>query len=77
MKTMLLERPVPLSEADRAQVVAWLAHRVEWLKPAELLSDDDLATWNALLDPENPAWLGHRDDLYAIEARSVHIGRKP
>lgn len=73
-RTTLLERPVPLSDADRERVIDRLAHRVEWLRPAGLLDPADEAVWDRLLDPDDPAWLGHRADLYWLEARSIHLG---
>lgn len=76
-RTTLLERPVPLSDADRERVVRWLAQRVEWLRDTDLLGEADRATWTTLLDPERPEWLGNRDDLYSIEARSIQLGVRP
>jgi SAM-dependent methyltransferase len=76
-RTTLLQRPVPLSEADRTRVLDSLGHRVGWLRPAGLVDPADLAAWDRLLDPEDPAYLGRRDDLYSIEARTVHVGSQP
>jgi SAM-dependent methyltransferase len=76
-RTTLLERPVPLSDADREGVVRWLAQRLEWLRDTDLLSEADRTTWATLLDPERPEWLGHRDDLFSVEARSVQLGVRP
>jgi hypothetical protein len=28
-----------------------------------------------LLDPDRPEWIGHRDDVFVLDARSVHVGR--
>jgi SAM-dependent methyltransferase len=98
-RSWLLELPTPLSTMDREGVVADLARRVDWLRPAgsrdahghahhtdphhnaanhaeNLLSADDLAAWDRLLDPADPAWLGARSDLYRVAARTVHIGRR-
>ncbi len=76
-RTTLLERPVPLSAEDVEQVGAKLTHRVDWLRPAGLLSDADLAAWDQLLDPADAAYLGRRTDLAWVEARTVHTGRRP
>lgn len=73
----LLEAPTPLSAADRDRVVAELGHRVDRLRQTGLLAAADLAAWDGLLDPEADEWLGHRDDLQRLTARSVHIGRRP
>lgn len=76
-RTLLLERPVPLSDADRERVLGWLGKRFEWLHDTDLLSGADRETWEGLLDPAGPHWLGHRTDLCALEARSVQRGRRP
>jgi SAM-dependent methyltransferase len=73
-RTWLLEAPTPLSAVDRAHVVAEFAFRVDRLRPADLLETDDLRAWERLLDEGDPAWLGNRDDLYRLTARSVHTG---
>jgi SAM-dependent methyltransferase len=73
-RTTLLERPAPLGPADRERVLGRLSHRVGWLRDTDLLEPADLAAWDRLLDPGSGAWLGHRGDLQAVEARSVHVG---
>jgi SAM-dependent methyltransferase len=73
-RSSLLERRVPLAPDDVEWVVAKLTHRVDWLRPTSLLSDADLATWDRLLDPADPAYLGRRSDLRSLEARTVHTG---
>jgi SAM-dependent methyltransferase len=73
-RSTLLESPVPLGVQTRQRVVEGLAHRVDRLRPSGLLAPDDLAAWDALLDPDSPAWLGHRTDLSRLSARSVHVG---
>ncbi|GGM12889.1 class I SAM-dependent methyltransferase [Dactylosporangium sucinum] len=75
-RTFLLERPVPLSAADRERVVASLGKRLEWLRDTDLLTDADRRTWERLLDPDSPDWLGHRGDLHSVEARSVQLGTR-
>ena len=74
--TTLFETPIPLADAERDRVVGELTHHVQRLRPAGLLDPGDLAAWDRLLDPDDPAWLGHRTDLQRITARSVHIGFK-
>jgi SAM-dependent methyltransferase len=76
-RTTLWEKPVPLQRVDRLAVVAELAHRVDRLRPTMLIQDGDLAAWRRLLDPDDVAWLGHREDLSSLVARSVHIGLRP
>jgi hypothetical protein len=38
------------------------------------LDDRDRASWDQLLDPADPAWLGHRDDLFSLTARTLYVG---
>jgi SAM-dependent methyltransferase len=76
-RTTLLESEVPLAEDERQRVIHGLAHRVDRLRPSGLLAPDDLAAWDALFDPDGPAWLGHRTDLCRLSARSVHLGLRP
>jgi SAM-dependent methyltransferase len=75
-RTGLLERPVPLVAADVERVLSKLTHRVDWLRPTGLLSADDLAAWDRLLDPAADAYLGRRGDLQSVEARTVHVGTR-
>ena len=76
-RSSLLERPVPLAPDDVEWVVAKLTHRVDWLRTTGLLADADLAAWDRLLDPADPAHLGRRSDLRSLEARTVHVGTHP
>jgi SAM-dependent methyltransferase len=76
-RTTLWHSPIPLPDGQRDRVVRSLAHRVDRLRPTGLLEADDLAAWDRLLDPDDPRWLGHRDDLYRSSARSVHVGVHP
>jgi len=73
--TSLIERPAPLSPAERERVAGKLAHRVEWLRERRLLPAEDDGAWSRLLDPDRPEWIGHRDDVFVLDARSVHVGR--
>lgn len=76
-RTLLIERPAPLSADDRGRVVDKLAHRVDHLRDRGLLDPSDLEVWDRLLDPDGPDWLGRRDDLFVLDARSVHTGERP
>jgi SAM-dependent methyltransferase len=73
-RTTVLESTVPLDAYELQRVIDGLAHRVDRLRPSGLLEPDDLAAWDTVLDPNGPAWLGHRTDLYRLSARSVHLG---
>jgi hypothetical protein len=72
-RSMLMERPAPLADADRDRVIESLAHLVDRMRPTGLLDTAEIAVWDRLLDPEDPAWLGNRNDLYVLEVRSVHV----
>lgn len=90
-RSVLTEKPVPLSDADRDQVVKSLRYRIDQLTPgaghghghghghelpAELaLPAADLEIWRQLLDPGSEHYLGRRTDLTALSVRSIHIGR--
>ncbi|RIQ32546.1 class I SAM-dependent methyltransferase [Jiangella rhizosphaerae] len=75
-KTFTLERPVPLCEADLRSVLLSLRHRVDRAYADGELRQADKAAWDRLLDPDDAAWLGRRDDVYSLSARSVHIGHR-
>jgi SAM-dependent methyltransferase len=76
-QTTVRERAVPLSDRDRARAVDRLTTMVEKLRPTGLLDPVDLAAWDRLLDPDRVEWLGRRDDLQRLDARSVHVGERP
>ncbi|MFW6204217.1 MAG: class I SAM-dependent methyltransferase [Actinomycetota bacterium] len=73
-RSTLMERPPPLRPDDTRFVIDRLTHWVDRLREFDLLDPDDAAAWNRLLDADDPAWLGHRDDIFVLEARSVHTG---
>ena len=76
-RTLLTERPSPLSERDMQRVTDRFTRWVDRVRPTGFLDADDLATWDRLLDPADPAWLGTRSDVFSLNARSVHIGVAP
>lgn len=76
-RSTLRESPTPLPAADRELVLDRLGHMVDKLRPTGLLAPEDLAVWTRLLDPDDPAWLGHRGDLQRLDVRSLHLGTKP
>jgi SAM-dependent methyltransferase len=71
-KSFLLDRPSPISTYVAGYVIGSLRHRVE--RTEDSLTGDDLAAWRRLLDPEDDAYLGGRDDLYCLAAITVHAG---
>ncbi len=76
-RSMLIEHPPPLSAEDVRLVTDRLAHWVERMSGFDLLDQDDVAAWNRLLDEDGPAWIGRRDDVFVLEARSIHTGTAP
>lgn len=68
----LVDVPAPLDDDGRAAVVSWL----EWLTRAtcDLLAPDDVAALHRLADPTDPAYAGHRDDVFLLKASTVHLG---
>lgn len=73
-RTTLFERELPLTDAEVNRVLDKLAHRVDHLRPAGLLDPADLEAWDRVLDSGDSAWLGLREDIYWLDARTVHIG---
>ncbi|GAB3737237.1 methyltransferase domain-containing protein [Amycolatopsis oliviviridis] len=63
--------PDPLSE--------FVIERMTWLTEVagDLLSSEDQETTAALVDPESPAFLGARQDLFLQGAKTIHRGRRP
>jgi SAM-dependent methyltransferase len=74
--TTLLERQAPLREGDLSRVINDFAHRIERMTDGGELDAADAAPWAQLLDMDDDSWLGRRDDVYSLSARSVHIGRR-
>ena len=72
--TTLLECRLPLDEHGRRRVVESLTDRVRRVADAGMLNDGAAAVWHRLLDRGDEHFLGRRDDLAAVEARSVHVG---
>lgn len=76
-RTSLREQPAPLGEAERRRLAGRFVHWVDQLRSTGLVDPADLAAWDRLLDPDDPAWLGHRADVFQLSARSVHLGQRP
>lgn len=68
----LVDVPAPLSEAGRGAVVSWLS----WMShaAADLLGPADTATLGRLLDPDDPAYVARRDDIFMLKASTVYLG---
>jgi len=68
----LVDRPAPASDLVRDSVLSWL----QWMQEIteELLTESDADTVRRLLDPADAGYLGNRDDLFLLTARTVHLG---
>jgi SAM-dependent methyltransferase len=68
----LVDVPAPLSADGRGAVVSWLA----WMShgAADLLDPADVATLDRLLDPDDPAYVARRDDIFMLKASTVYLG---
>ncbi|MFJ5652996.1 class I SAM-dependent methyltransferase [Streptomyces microflavus] len=73
-RSFLLDLPAPLSALAREHVITKLTREYE--VSGELLDAEDRAVLERLLDPEDPAGLHHRPDVYLLTARTVHLGRR-
>jgi SAM-dependent methyltransferase len=71
----LIDHPAPASDAVRQSVVDWLT----WMSAVgeEYLSQADLDAVRRLMDPDDPAYAGARDDVFVLGASTVHLGRRP
>jgi SAM-dependent methyltransferase len=76
-RTALREWPAPMPEPERHRLAERFVRWIDRLRPTGFLSGEDLATWDRLLDPGGADWLGHRTDVFRLEARSVHLGVRP
>ncbi|SFP10922.1 Methyltransferase domain-containing protein [Amycolatopsis arida] len=70
----LVDHPAPTTPPVRDYVL----ERMSWLADVgdELLAPGDRDAVRLLLDPDAPEYLGARDDLYLLSARTVHTGRR-
>jgi SAM-dependent methyltransferase len=73
-RSFLLDLPAPVSPQVRDHIVATLERERE--VASEHLATDDLATLDRLLDPEDPAGLRNRDDMFLLTAQTVHFAIK-
>ncbi|MEU6153953.1 methyltransferase [Actinosynnema sp. NPDC047251] len=71
----LVDHPAPAKPAVRE----WAVRQVEWLAEvgADRLHAADRHALTRLLDPDDAAYLGRRDDVFLLSAGTVHLGRKP
>ncbi|MGH3762111.1 class I SAM-dependent methyltransferase [Actinophytocola sp.] len=71
----LVDLPAPAPEPVRQSVVDWLA----WMSGVgeDDLSESDRQVVQRLLDTDDEAYVGARDDVFVLGASTVHLGRKP
>ncbi|GAA2404336.1 class I SAM-dependent methyltransferase [Streptomyces glaucosporus] len=74
-RTFLVDRPAPLEEVPRRAVRSTLERYRHALDGS--LDAEDTATLDRLLDPDDPAGVDRRPDLFLLAARTVHFGRRP
>ncbi|WP_040925554.1 class I SAM-dependent methyltransferase [Saccharomonospora marina] len=70
----LVDHPAP---ADSA-VLDFVLDRFAWYSEiaTDHVSEQDREAVRRLLDPDSPDYLGQRDDVYLLAARTVHTGRR-
>lgn len=73
-RSFLLDLPAPVSPDVRDHLVTILERERE--AAAEHLAADDLTTLDRLLDPDDPAGLRHRPDVFLLDAQTVYFGVK-
>ena len=71
-RSFLLDRPSPITTYVVGYVIESLRHRVD--RGADRLDPEDVDAWRQLLDPDDAAYLGARDDLFCLAAITVHVG---
>ncbi|GAA0908564.1 class I SAM-dependent methyltransferase [Streptomyces thermoalcalitolerans] len=69
-RSFLLDLPAPVSDRARAYVAATLGHAREFL--GDGIDEDDRATLDRLLDPEDEASVHRRKDLFVLKAHTVY-----
>lgn len=73
-RSFLLDLSAPLSDVARERAVVEFARKREAF--ADLLTAQDAAALDRLLDPADPAGLRLRPDLFLLSARTVHLARR-
>jgi SAM-dependent methyltransferase len=71
----VIDHPAPASEAVRQSVVDWLAW--QYGASEDQFSDVDRQTVARLLDPDDEAYVGARDDVFILGTSTVYLGQKP
>ncbi|MEU8650666.1 methyltransferase [Streptomyces sp. NPDC048737] len=74
-RSFLLDLPAPASDRARAYIAASLDRLRDVF--GDTLDADDRAVLDRLLDPQDPAGVHHRPDVFVLAAHSVHTAVKP
>ncbi|WP_133913822.1 class I SAM-dependent methyltransferase [Streptomyces sp. NBC_00582] len=74
-RSFLLDLPAPASDRARAYVTASLSRLRDVY--GDTLDAEDRATLDRLLDPDDPAGVQHRPDVFVLAAHTVHTAVKP
>jgi SAM-dependent methyltransferase len=74
-RTFLLDLPAPAPDRARAHVATFLGRLRETV--GEHLDAEDRATLDRLLDPDDPASVHHRPDVFVLAAHTVHTAVRP
>jgi SAM-dependent methyltransferase len=74
-RSFLLDLPAPATDRARTYVVDALTRTRDVL--ADDLDDSDRATLDRLLDPDDPASVHHRHDVFVLAAHTVHTAVRP
>ncbi|NKQ59326.1 methyltransferase domain-containing protein [Amycolatopsis sp. K13G38] len=73
--SVVVDHPAPPAAPVREYVLARTAQLIETV--GERLDEQDRETARRILDQDDEAYLGHRDDLFMLGVRTIHCGRKP
>ncbi|MBB5918586.1 SAM-dependent methyltransferase [Nocardia transvalensis] len=74
-RSFLVDRPAPLDAGARRSARQWLErHRG---MHTDYLAEDDLATLDRLVDPDDPESVDNRTDVFLLTARTVHFAHRP
>ncbi|MCF4141192.1 methyltransferase domain-containing protein [Streptomyces sp. Tue 6430] len=74
-RSFLLDLPAPASDRARAHIAASLDRLRDVF--GDTLDADDRAVLDRLLDPQDPAGVHQRPDVFVLAAHSVHTAVKP
>ncbi|OKI00800.1 SAM-dependent methyltransferase [Streptomyces sp. CB02923] len=72
-RSFLLDLPAPLNTSQRAQVTRQLSRFAQM--SGEILDEEDRATLDRLLTPDDPAGIARRPDLFWLSAQTFHTAR--